>query len=49
VDDKYEGVENGRNASMSLKALVPIRSFNSLFALFPHKVKIDIMGRITKV
>lgn len=49
VDDKYEGVENGRNASMSLKALVPIRSFNSLFTLFPHKVKIDIMGRITKV
>ena len=48
VDDKYEGVENGRNASMSLKSLVPIRSFNSLFALFPHKVKIDIMGRITK-
>ena len=30
-------------------SLVPIRSFNSLFALFPHKVKIDIMGRITKV
>jgi CRISPR-associated endonuclease Csn1 len=48
VDDKYEGVDNGRNASMILGALVPIRSFNSLFALFPHKVKIDIMGRITK-
>ena len=48
VDDKYEGVENGRNASMTLGALVPIRSFNSLFAQFPHKVKIDIMGRITK-
>ncbi len=48
VDDKYAGIENGRNASMSLGALVPIRSFGSLFALFPHKVKIDIMGRITK-
>lgn len=48
VDDKYPGVDNGRNASMSLGALVPIRSFNSLFAKFPHKVKIDIMGRITK-
>lgn len=48
VDDKYEGVDNGRNASMSLGALVPIRSLNSLFAQFPHKVRIDIMGRITK-
>ena len=48
VDDKYEGIDNGRNASMSLGALVPIRSFNALFAKFPHKVKIDIMGRITK-
>ena len=48
VDDKYEGAENGRNASMSLGALVPIRSFSSLFAKFPHKVKIDILGHIHK-
>ena len=48
VDDKYEGAENGRNASMSLGVLVPIRSFSSLFAKFPHKVKIDILGHIHK-
>ena len=48
VDDKYVGVEKGRDASLKLGALVSIRSFGSLFAKFPHKVKIDIMGRITK-
>ena len=48
VDDKYEGVENGRNASMSLGALLPIRSFGSLFVQFPHKVKVDILGHIHK-
>ena len=48
VEDKYEGAENGRNASMSLGALVPIRSFSSLFAKFRHQVKIDILGHIHK-
>lgn len=48
VDDKYEGVENGANVSYTLGALVRSRSFNNLFSMFPHKVKIDIMGRITK-
>jgi len=48
VDDKYEGVSNGANVSYSLGALVRSRSFNNLFGIFPHKVKIDIMGRITK-
>ncbi len=48
VDDKYEGVEKGREASFALRALIRSRSFNNLFGLFPHKVKIDIMGRITK-
>ena len=48
VDDKYKGVEKGRDASLKLGALVSIRSFGSLFSKFPHKVKIDIMGRITK-
>lgn len=48
VDDKYEGVANGTNTSFQLGALVSIRGFSSLFAKHPHKVKIDIMGRITK-
>lgn len=48
VDDKYEGIEKGRDASLQLGALVSIHSFGSLFAKFPHKVKIDIMGRIAK-
>ena len=48
VDDKYDGIENGRSTSMSLGALIPFRSMNGLFSQFPHKVKIDIMGRITK-
>ena len=48
VDDKYEGVANGTNTSVQLGALVSIRGFSSLFAKFPHKVKIDIMGRIAK-
>ena len=48
VDDKYEGVENGRTTSMVLGALVPMKSISALLRQFPHKVKIDIMGRITK-
>lgn len=48
VDDKYEGIEKGRDTSLKLGALVSIRSFGSLFTKFPHKVKIDIMGRITR-
>jgi CRISPR-associated endonuclease Csn1 len=49
VDDKYEGVENGRTTSMTLGALMPMKSISALLRQFPHKVKIDIMGRITKV
>lgn len=41
-------LKKGRDASLQLGALVSIRSFGSLFAKFPHKVKIDIMGRIAK-
>ena len=48
VDDKYEGIEKGRETSFAIGALVRSRSFNNLFSLFPHKVEIDIMGRITK-
>ena len=49
VDDKYEGVANGTNASFQLGALVSIRGFSSLFAKHPHKVKVDILGHIHKV
>lgn len=48
VDDNYEGFENGRNISFAMKNLYRVRSPKGLYALFPHKVKIDIMGRITK-
>lgn len=48
VDDKYEGVGNGRSTSISIGASMPIKSISALLSKFPHKVKIDIMGRITK-
>lgn len=51
VDDKYgEGDESKVNLgwSVELGKVCRIRSCGALFALFPHKVKIDIMGRITK-
>lgn len=48
VDDKYEGVENGRSASINMQNLYRVRSVKQLYSIFPHKVKIDIMGRITK-
>ena len=48
VDDKYEGVGNGRSTSISIGASLPIKSISALLSKFPHKVKIDIMGRITK-
>ena len=48
VDDKYEGVEKGSVVSSMLGALVRIQSLGSLLSKFPHKVKIDIMGRIAK-
>ncbi len=49
VDDKYEGVEKGREASFISGALVRARSFGSLFAKFPQKVKVDVLGHIHKV
>ena len=48
VDDKYDGIENGRSTSMTLGALIPFKSISGLLSHFPHKVEIDIMGRITK-
>ena len=47
VDDKYNDVKNPQ-MSFDIGKALDIRSCKSLFALFPNKVKIDIMGRITK-
>jgi hypothetical protein len=47
VDDKYNDVKNPQ-LSFEMGKAMDIRSCKSLFAQFPHKVKIDIMGRITK-
>ena len=48
VDDKYEGMENGRTTSISLGASIPFKSISALLAKFPHKVKIDLLGHIHK-
>ena len=49
VDDKYEGIDKGQDVSIRLKAFVRLRSFGSLFAKFPHKVKVDLLGHIHKL
>ncbi len=51
VDDKYgEGDESKVNLGWSVEMgkVYRVRSCGALFDLFPHKVKIDIMGRIAK-
>lgn len=48
VDDKYEGIENGRTTSISLGASIPFKSISALLAKFPHKVKVDLLGHIHK-
>lgn len=51
VDDKYgEGDESKVNLGWSVEMgkVYRVRSCGALFDLFPHKVKIDIIGRITK-
>ena len=48
VDDKYEGVEKGLEVSLRLGAFIRIRSISGLFAKFPHKVKVDLLGHIHK-
>lgn len=47
VDDKYDGVKN-EQWSFKMGKAFRASSFDGLFRMFPHKVKIDIMGRITK-
>ena len=47
VEDKYNDTKNPQ-LSFSMGKAMDIRSFGSLFSKFPRKVKIDIMGRITK-
>ena len=51
VDDKFIiGEETKTNVAWSanIGKVSRVQSFGGLFAKFPHKVKIDIMGRITK-
>ena len=51
VDDKYGDQENqvvNVAWSTEMKKVFRFKSQGALFAQFPHKVKIDIMGRITK-
>ena len=47
VDDKYDGVLNIEMSSR-LNKLKRIRSMKSLFALSPHKVKVNILGEISE-
>jgi len=47
VDDKYGDTKNEQWSFQMGKAF-RASSFDGLFRQFPHKVKIDIMGRITK-
>jgi len=48
VDDKYNGQTN-LPLSMSLNKLKRVRSFDAYWNLHPHKVKVNILGEITKV
>ena len=47
VEDKYNDVKNPQ-LSFDMGKAIDIRSIKTLFSKSPHKVKIDIMGRITK-
>ena len=47
VDDKYGDVRN-EQWSFQIGKAFRASSFNGLFRVAPHKVKIDIMGRISK-
>lgn len=47
VDDKYGDSKNEQWSFQTGKAF-RASSFDGLFRQFPHKVKIDIMGRISK-
>lgn len=47
VDDKYGDIKNEQWSFRMGKAF-RASSFEGLFRQFPHKVKIDIMGRLTK-
>jgi len=48
VDDKYNGQTN-LQLSMSLNKLKRVRSFDAYWSLHPHKVKVNILGEISKL
>ena len=47
VDDKYNGVKN-QMLSKQMKKLKIIQSFDALYSNNPHKVKIDLLGKIVE-
>ena len=48
VDDKYDGKQNPA-LSMRMKKLISIRSFGAWLAQHPHKVRVNLLGEITKI
>jgi CRISPR-associated endonuclease Csn1 len=48
VDDKYDNKPNPA-LSMSMKKLINIRSFGGWWDQYPHKVRVNLLGEITKV
>lgn len=46
VDDKYDGASNP-NLSIEMKKLHRIKSFSAWEKLFPHKVKVNLLGEIS--
>ena len=48
VDDKYDGVKK-ELLSKQMKKLKITQSFDALFAQHPHKVRVNLLGEISKV
>jgi len=48
VDDKYDGVKK-EMLSKQMQKLKITQSFDSFFALHPHKVRVNLLGEITNV
>ena len=48
VDDKYDGVKK-EMLSKQMNKLKITQSFDSLFAQYPHKVRVNLLGEITEV
>lgn len=48
VDDKYAGVKD-EALSKKIGKLISVRSFDGFYALYPQKVRVSLLGEITKV